>query len=101
MINKSAAGDERVGLTQHLRFCAAADEYAELLTSKDKKQKARKIVSMFIQNGSMFQLADVPPEMTAALLDGKFEYIGLLREHYADALSTDPFIISAVSQTSV
>ncbi|KAH9254191.1 hypothetical protein BASA81_007780 [Batrachochytrium salamandrivorans] len=101
MINKASAGDEHVDLIQRLRFCAAADEYADTLSNKEKRQKARKIVCMFIQNGSIFQLTDMPTEMMNGLLNEKFEYIGLLREHFAELLSMDPFVISAVSQTSV
>lgn len=62
MIRKVAEDEARLNTTLYLRFCAAVDEYEDTTQSKERKQKARKIICMFIQNGSMFQLTYVPEE---------------------------------------
>ena len=49
-------------LSRKARFCGAVQEYKKIKDKLEKKSKARKIVSMFIQNGSLFQIDNLPAE---------------------------------------
>ena len=44
-----------------IRFCSAVEEFESTKDKIEKKQKARKIVTMFVQPGSLFQLSNLPP----------------------------------------
>ena len=43
-----------------VRLCMAIDEMAKTKDKVEKNSKGRKIVSMFVQNGSLFHVADIP-----------------------------------------
>ena len=51
---------EKSDLCVKIRFCAAVHEFEVTRDKTEKKSKGRKIVSLFIQNGSMFQLNGTP-----------------------------------------
>ena len=50
----------KVDYSVKVRFCSAVREYERVADKVDRKAKARKIVSLFVQNGSMFQLSGIP-----------------------------------------
>lgn len=54
-----------------VRFCIVTGEYANAKDKHEKRAKGRKIVGLFIQNGSMFCLDGVPYSIQQTLLGGK------------------------------
>lgn len=98
LIQAMAKSEERKSSVRPVRFCIAADEYYQLKSALDRKQKARKMVGVFVQNGSMFQLADLPQEMQALFFKEKFQVIAQAREHYSKQLAEDEHLHLTIAE---
>ena len=88
-----------------IRFCAAIEEY-EIIPLQDKierKAKARKIVSMFVHTGSMFQLSGIPHSIEQGLLNNeKFDpNLSHLKAIFYEELSQFPFVQKAMQKFPV
>jgi hypothetical protein len=62
LISAISKAEVRPNPCNSIRFCVAVDEFDNIKDKIEKKSKGRKIVAMFIQCGSMFQLNNLPKE---------------------------------------
>lgn len=67
-------------LVNKLRCAAGVMDFDVLRGKVARRQKARKLVSVFVQNGSMFQLQSLPPGLTQHLLSDGEDYEFWLQE---------------------
>ncbi|KAH9253712.1 hypothetical protein BASA81_008330 [Batrachochytrium salamandrivorans] len=67
-------------LVNKLRCAAGVMELGSLRGKVERKQKARKLISVFVQNGSMFHIQDLPPGLTQHLLRDGLDYEFWLQE---------------------
>ncbi|KAH9248561.1 hypothetical protein BASA81_013745 [Batrachochytrium salamandrivorans] len=74
-----------------LRFCCAMED---MLEDKEDKQRERKIVSTFLESGSLFQLENVPKALTTA------DQLGALHDFVLQELCQVPEIAAAMEATN-
>jgi hypothetical protein len=68
--------------TVKVRFCAAMEEFSLVTDRRIKQAMGRKIVTMFVSNGSKFQCTGVPQEMQTCTRWGNFEALHRLRSEF-------------------
>lgn len=98
-LGKTEAGRPSV---RPLRYVIAADEYLQVRETVERKQKARKMVGVFVQNGSMFQLQDLPSDMQTMFVKEKYQVIiPQAREHYSKLLALDDGVKQAIKDLNM
>lgn len=85
-------------LGTRIRFVAAVGEYQRTKPPAEKLAKARKIVSMFIQNGAMFQLEGVPRDIQRRTSWKHYRDLELIRDQIELALVRDEVIREAIKK---
>ena len=73
-------------LAVKVRFVAAVNEYERTSNKTEKKAKGNKIVSMFIQDGSLFQLTGIPQTILVSLRAAKLNRLVELKAIVLDDL---------------
>ena len=89
---------ERSNNSIKVRFCSAVAEFESVKDKFEKRAKGRKIVSMFIQNGSMFQLQGVPYQAEQSLITGKnFDELTAIKLLMIHDLAKCPTVLKLIS----
>jgi len=66
-------------ISTKIRFYSAIVEYEKTSKIIEKKMMGRKLVSLFVQNGSMFQITSLPINKVHELLNGKIEVLSQVK----------------------
>lgn len=89
---------DNVPLSVAVRFCSAVTEHEIIAERVEKKAKARKIVGIFVHNGSMFQMAGIPEDIKQELFEDDFSRLIELKRIKMIELSTAPPVKKIVDE---
>lgn len=87
-------------MCMRLRFCSAVNEYQSTVDPAVKLAKARKIVAMFVQNGSMFQLDNLPRDLQNRQVWRSYHDLDALKNGYEYELISNERISAAIRALS-